>query len=448
MGKANTIPTICIVGRPNVGKSSLFNCLLGHRRAVVVEQSGTTRDMVEGIVDIGSLTAKIIDTGGFASQDKDEISLQVKEHIYRAMEEASIVLMIVDTIEGITSKDEEVATLLRKSSKPVILVANKTDNDKLKNEALEFYSLGFGDPESISCLHRRGLRSLKQRITDSVEVAEDAPPQEDIKYLKIAIVGRPNVGKSSFVNNMLKRERVIVSDIPGTTRDSIDTFFTFYGKEYMLIDTAGIRHQRKVKEVVDSYSMMRSKGTIKRADITVLILDAVDGATRDDIDILRYIEQNGKACLIVINKWDLAEEVGGVTMAEYEKHLVYASSEIGKFPHLFISAKTGKNVIKSLEMINVLDANLDHTASTAFLNKIFEGKDPSQVPIPRSKKKPNFLYVVQSGTRPVEFKYFVNDPRNVLPAHMSFIENLLRANLPLTGIPIKINIRGTRKERK
>lgn len=448
MENYNKIPTICIVGRPNVGKSSLFNVLTKERRAVVVEEAGTTRDRMETVTHMAHLTVKVVDTGGYVSADKDELSVKIKDHIYMAMEEASIMLMVTDTISGISPFDSEIASILRKSGKPVILVANKTDNDKLKGDALEFYQLGFGEPEAISCLHRRGLHQLTKRIVEAVKDIFPKAEAHEGRFLKIAVVGRPNVGKSSFVNNLLKRDRVIVSDVPGTTRDSIDTYFSYAQDEYVLIDTAGIRHKRKIKAAVDVYSVMRSEESIKRSDVTVLLIDAADGVTKDDLGILDFIEENGKACLILINKWDLAENVKDVTQEEYENSLLYASSRLGKFPIAFISAKTGKNVLSSLEMIKVLDANLDLKVTTAGLNRIFKKNDPSNVSISGKKKRPNFLYIVQSSLRPLEFKYFVNDPSLVLPAHISFIENRLRSNLPLKGIPIKIIIRKSRRERK
>ncbi len=446
-------PAICIVGRPNVGKSSLFNCLFGEKRAVVVEQSGTTRDRVEAFVRISGIDARIVDTGGYASEDKGEMSDQVKDQIALAMEEASIIIMVTDAASGLVPSDEEVAQLLRKFSKPVIIVANKTDNDNMKSDAMEFYQLGFGEPEMVSCTHRRGLRQLRKRLSTSLEsVLRESPEKKTTRdpdgVIKIAVVGRPNVGKSSFVNTLLDRNRVIVSDVPGTTRDSIDTPFECEGEKYVLIDTAGIRHKRKIKTVVDTFSMMRSKQAIERADVVVLLLDAADGVTRDDVDILDLIENKGKACLILVNKWDLAKLAEDLSMEEYEKSLLYASEKLTKFPITFISATTGRNVMDTLAKIRVLNSNLDIKVSTGFLNRIFDEKDPALISIPRKKKRPNFLYVVQSGTRPVEFKFFVNDPGNVLPIHMRFIENQLRQHLPLKGIPVRIMARRSRKDRK
>ncbi|MEA3489562.1 MAG: ribosome biogenesis GTPase Der [Candidatus Omnitrophota bacterium] len=454
MENFSSIPTISIVGRPNVGKSSLFNCLLGERRAVVVEQSGTTRDRVEAIITLSKVRYKLVDTGGYVPEDRDELSSQIKDHILRAMEEAFAIILVVDTIAGISPLDKEMAVLLRKFSKTVILVANKIDNERLQGESLEFYQLGFGEPVEVSCLHRRGLRELKRRLLETgmeeieAERGEGGEGDLQTRYLKIAVVGRPNVGKSSFVNCLLARNRVIVSPVPGTTRDSVDTHFSYEGDEYILIDTAGIRHRRKIKTAVDIYSVMRSRESIKRADVGILLLDAADGITKDDMGIIDYIEENGKACLILVNKWDLGEDTAGVSADDYKKHLVYASGRIRKFPVAFVSSKTGKNVLGSLSLVKILDSNLDLKVSTPFLNRIFEKNDPSDVPIPRRKKRPNFLYTVQSGHRPVEFTFFVSEPAQVLPAHLSFVENQLRDNLPLKGIPVKIRLRRSRKGKK
>lgn len=449
MENHNNIPTISIVGRPNVGKSSLFNRLMRERRAVVVEQSGTTRDRVEAVVTLEGYKVRIVDTGGYLLEDKDKISMQVKDQIASALEESSLIVFVTDTASGISPADKEVADLVRRASKPVILVANKTDNHSLEDDSMEFFQLGFGEPLPVSCLHRRGLRRFRSQLGEMLKELPKGEHSDQAHALKVAVVGRPNVGKSSFINNILDRKRVIVSDIPGTTRDSIDTFFNCGSQDYILIDTAGIRHKRKIKTAVDTYSIMRSKGAIQRADVVILILDAADGLTKDDVGILRFVYDNGKACLIAVNKWDLTEEAEvDVTQDEYEKHLVYATSQAGKFPVTFISAETGENVLETLSIAQVLDANLDLEVSTPSLNKLFEKNDPANIPIPRRKKRPNFLYIVQSRKRPVEFKFFVNDPSAVLPAHLSYIENQLRSNFPLKGIPIKILLRRSKKEKK
>lgn len=452
MKKYENLPAVCIVGRPNVGKSSLFNCLLKKRQAVVVEESGTTRDRVEAILDIDKVKIRLVDTGGYIPEDKEELYLQVKEQIFSAMEEASVILMVADTIAGISPYDEEVVSLLRKFNKPVIFVANKADNNKLENEAVEFYRLGFKKVETVSCLHRRGIGGVQARILESVkdilksdEEAAGKNAEQTPEPVKIAVVGRPNVGKSSFVNNLLKRKRIIVSALPGTTRDPIDTYFHYEGDDYVLIDTAGIRHRRKIKTAVDAYSIIRSREAIERSDVSLLLLDAAEGITRDDAGILNVIEKHGKACIILVNKWDLSESTQDVTAEDYEKSLMSAIAGLNKFPVSFISSKTGKNVLACIAMAKLLNANLDLKFPTAALNKIFKENDPSSIAVPRNKKRVNFYYIAQSKSRPIEFLYFVNDPSAVRVSHRSFIENRLRSKLPLLGIPIKIHMKKSRK---
>jgi GTP-binding protein len=261
----------------------------------------------------------------------------------------------------------------------------------------------------------------------------------------VAITGRPNVGKSSFLNKLTASNRTIVSDIPGTTRDTVDTPLDYGGHGFLLVDTAGIRHKRKVRRAVDVYSMMRSEDAVRRADVVFLLLDSKDGFTRDDSVILRMAEKYGKACLVLVNKWDLAEDVPDVDAGVYLKHLLAGSSVLEKYPVNFVSSRTGKNVLSTLSEARELEKLLRQDVSTPSINRIFEKNPPSRVPIPKRKKRPNFLYIVQSGKKPVEFTYFVNDPASVLPAHKSFIENKLRERLPLLGIPVTIKIRSSRK---
>ncbi|MBF0493725.1 MAG: ribosome biogenesis GTPase Der [Candidatus Omnitrophica bacterium] len=446
MTKRSGIPIICIVGRPNVGKSSLFNLFVGHRQSVVLEEAGTTRDRVEGIADIKGHSFKLVDTGGYFKEHIDEIHPKVKEQIYEAVKSASLVLFVVDSMDGMTPADQEFAGVIRKFNRPVLLVANKSDNKTIEETAVDFYSLGFGEPVAVSCAHHKGIDKLSEIIVKSggVHVKSDG---EENDAVKIAIVGRPNVGKSSLVNNLLKEERVIVSAIPGTTRDSIDTFLAVDGKTYVLIDTAGIRHKRKIKKVVDVFSIIRSKESIKRSDISVLVLDAQSGVTSDDLDILKYIEETGKGCIIAVNKWDLAGSAPDVTVKEYEDKLCELFPKVRNYHIIFVSAKTGKNVEKIFLLADSMRERMGAEFSTPSLNKIFEVNDPSGVSVSRSDVRPNFYYITQTGTKPLEFVFFVNNKSAVRPVHTSFIENVLRKNLPLEGIPIKINFRNSFKRK-
>lgn len=437
---------ISIIGRPNVGKSSLFNTLLGERKAVVLEESGTTRDRAESVVRIKNKRFRLVDTGGFTSADGDELSKKVKEQIFLAINDAAILILVVDVKTGIVAMDKDILFTARKSGKPIILVVNKVDNINLENNTAEFYEMGLGHPVAISCLHKRGIKDLEKRIVKYGSSVSGITPETVNPPLKIAIIGRPNVGKSSFINFILKKNRVIVSDKPGTTRDSIDTFFSYENDDYILIDTAGIRHKRKLKEVVDAFSVMRSERAITRADTVILMVDAKDGITKDDSHILDFVEKSGKACQILINKWDLAREVKDVSKEDYIKVLIKLNPRFNSYPINFISAKTGENVLKSLWNSRVLNSNLDISLTTPYLNKLIKERDPAKIPIPRNDQRPNFLYMTQTGTRPIEFTIFVNRINSVKPAHLDFIENLLRENAEsLKGIPFKLRIKSKGK---
>ncbi|MBF0252692.1 MAG: ribosome biogenesis GTPase Der, partial [Candidatus Omnitrophica bacterium] len=414
MARNKSLPTVCIVGRPNVGKSSLFNALLNMRKSVVLEESGTTRDRAEALLEINGFAFNLIDTGGYLKDDEDILSPQIKKHILVGIEESVLAIFVVDITEGISPCDIEVAHLLRKANKKVLVVANKSDNNKMDEDITEFYSLGFEEVLPISCLHRRGIYDLCDKIMElTKENLKTVPDEEEV--IKIAVVGRPNVGKSSFVNSLLGEERVIVSAIPGTTRDSIDTNFNYNNEKYILVDTAGIRHKRKIKNVVDLFSIMRSTGTIERADMVLLLIDAADGFRKDDQGVLDIIEENYKGCVIGVNKWDLAQDVEDITQEDYKKRLLEELPRLGKFPIIFLSANTGKNIRKTLELIRKHFDIVRTNFSTPQLNKILKKFDPGNISIPKRCKKPNFLYMTQISANPIEFFVFVNEPKNVLP---------------------------------
>ncbi len=442
------IPTICIVGRPNVGKSSLFNRFLGRRRAVVFEQSGTTRDRVEAIIKMGTYRIRLLDTGGFLRKDQDVLGHKIKGQLQIGIDEADILILVCDTINGLYPEDTEIARILRSSGKPVLVVANKTDNEKLENDAFEFFSLGFDQIHAVSCQHGKGIKKLKQSLIQMMRDMGFVPSEAVKEPIGIAIVGRPNVGKSSFVNSILSEDRVIVSSVPGTTRDSVDTYFEFEKDPYILIDTAGIRHRRKVKKAIDVYSVMRAEDALERSDAAILLLDAAEGITRDDIRIMKRTEEKGKPAVIAVNKWDLSSFADDITEESYRESLLESYPPLRNYPIIFISAKNKYNLFYCIELVKFLEADSNLFHATSSLNKIFEKNDPSFVSLPKNDLRPNFMYIVQIRSKPVEFKYFVNYPSRVKPAHINFIENRLRENLPLKGIPIKIHIAGSKKEKR
>ena len=428
------IPVISIVGRPNVGKSSLFNRIIGKRHAVVEKREGTTRDRIEKHVNIKGKNFILVDTGGFLPHGKDEIQVLIKAQIERAVLSSDALLFVCDGEKGLLPLDMDLASRLRKSGKKMILVINKIDNEKRKENILDFYQLGLGEPFGISCLHNLGVKELLDEVVDAIPLYSEA---EIEKYhpIKVAICGRPNVGKSSFLNKVLDRERVIVHEKPGTTRDSIDTYFKKDGIMFLLIDTAGIRHRRKVKEAVDIYSMMRAKASIDRSDIAILLIDGMEGVTNDDVKIFDYIKGKGKGCVIIVNKWDL---VKGIEMAKYREAILKRVPEARNFPIAFVSAKTGRNVLDAFNLVKAIKTNLDLFIDTGTLNDFLKEIRLENVSVPRRRKYPRFYYMAQIGTSPKRFLAFVNDVRAVSSFHTAFIENRLRENFPLDGVPIRI----------
>ena len=447
MSVNKNIPSVCIVGRPNVGKSSLFNWISGKRLAVVVKESGTTRDRVETLIEINKRKFNLVDTGGYLVEDKDHLAAMVKGQIAEAVRGADILIMVTDALTGIVAADVEVANIVRKSGKTVILAANKVDNKKIDSHVVDFYELAMGDPIKLSCLHNRGLKKLKDAIIENLPGENYSAQTKHEDCIKLAVVGRQNVGKSSYVNYLLDNDRVIVSDIPGTTRDSVDILFNDGKDNYVLIDTAGIKHKRKLNTVVDFFSIIRSKESIERADVTILMIDATSGVRNDDVDILKNIKEKGKACIVMVNKWDLAMEIEGVDQKTYRDKLIESSPILSILPIYFISAHSGKNVKKTFGEVKKLNKLLDKDYSTPALNKLFKKNSPQNVSVRRNVKRPNFLYITQTGRRPLEFTYFVNIKSSVGESHLNFIENVLRENFPLQGIPIKINTKTTRAAR-
>ncbi|MFH1594476.1 MAG: ribosome biogenesis GTPase Der [Candidatus Omnitrophota bacterium] len=441
--KNTNISIVSIVGRPNVGKSSLFNRIVGRRDAIVEEREGTTRDRIEKFVNINDKNFLIVDTGGFVKRDEDSLQVSVKNQIEKAIESSDMLLFVCDGRAGLLPMDYDLARSLRKSNKTIILVINKIDNARFEENLPEFYELGLGVPLGISCLQNRGIKRLFEEVVRGLPEHGQAGLYGQ-NSIKIAIVGKPNVGKSSFLNKVLDEERVIVDEVPGTTRDSIDTYFNKDGLQYLLIDTAGMRHKKRVKNAVDIYSILRTKDAIDRSDIALFLIDGAEGVTNDDAKIFNYIKEKGKGCAIIVNKWDL---VKGIETTRYTGAILKKMPEARNFPVSFISAKTGKNLLSAFNLVKAIKTNLDLFIDTGTLRRFLKDIDPAKVSINRKKKIPKFYYMTQVMVRPKEFFIFVKDSGDVTEFHTSYIENRLRESFPIEGVPIKLTFRSMAKGR-
>lgn len=429
------LPTVAIVGRPNVGKSSLFNRILGERKAIVEPLSGTTRDRLYATCQWSGKVFRLIDTGGFILAPTQEMLKMIVFQVRCAIEEAEQLLFVCDVTSGIVPMDQEIASVLRKSNKPTILAVNKADNKGLAQAAVDFYQLGLGVPFAVSALHGLGIGELLDEITMGLQPQEYAREKAPIK---IAIVGRPNVGKSSLLNCILQEERVIVDESPGTTRDAIDTPFSKDGIDYLLIDTAGIRHKRKLKEAVAFYGISRARQSINRSDLCLVLLDGFQGPTADDLKILDLVHKQGKGCVVIVNKWDL---VKGVERKDYEEALKRRAPFINFAPILFTSALTGMGVFEAIEAAPKIAQNRSATIKATILNEEL-GRFQRARPIPvRSGKRPRLYYITQIGTKPPTFLIFARYPKLIRTEYMRYIENRLRERFALEGTPIRIKFR-------
>ncbi|MDT8718153.1 ribosome biogenesis GTPase Der [Clostridium sp. 19966] len=435
-------PIVAIVGRPNVGKSTLFNKLAGKRISIVEDTPGVTRDRVYAEAEWLNHNFTIIDTGGIEPESEDIIVSQMRRQANIAIETADVIIFIVDGKEGLTAADREVAQMLRKSKKNVLLVVNKIDSLKEEDNAYEFYNLGIGDPVTISSSQGLGLGDMLDKVVEAFNHVEQE--EEDEEYVKIAMIGKPNVGKSSLINKLLGEERVIVSDVPGTTRDAIDSYLeNEYGK-FILIDTAGLRRKSKVKEEIERYSVVRTLAAIERADICILMIDAEEGISEQDEKIIGYAHELNKAILILVNKWDLIEK-DDKTMNTFKKNLQMKLSFLSYAPFLFISAKTGQRTSKVLELAKKCYNNYDRRITTGVLNEVINKavlmKEPPVVGLKRLK----IYYVTQIGTKPPTFVFFVNDTATLHFSYERYLENQLRASFDFEGTGIKLEFR-ERKE--
>ncbi len=437
-------PVIAIVGRPNVGKSTLFNRLLGERTAIVQDEPGTTRDRLYGDAEWSGRRFTVVDTGGLLtgpeSTDNTEVMYkQVREQAEQAIEEADLLLFTLDASQGITPTDEEVADILRRTEKPVVVVANKADSQSREDSSVEFYTLGMGEPIAVSAYHGRGVGDLLDRVV-SLLPPEPGGEEEESAAIRIAIVGRPNVGKSRLLNAILGQERSIVSDVPGTTRDPIDTELEWNGFDLVLVDTAGIRRRGKVEPGIEQYSVIRTLRAISRADVVLLLFDAVEGITAQDEHIAGYVLDESKGLVLVVNKWDLIEKDGN-TMREFIARFRERLQFLSWAPIVFISAKFSQRIPTVLEAaIRVADAR-EQRVTTANLNRLMKEAIADHEPPSKPRKWLKFMYATQADVRPPTFVFFVNDTKQVQFGYRRYLENRLRERFGFEGTPIRLLFR-------
>ncbi len=431
-------PIVAIVGRPNVGKSTLFNKIAGKRISIVEDQPGVTRDRIYTEVEWQGNSFTLIDTGGIEPNSEDQILKQMKQQAEVAIETAEVIVFLVDGQEGITASDQEVANMLRRTKKKIILAVNKIDAPKYKDNVYEFYNLGLGEPMGISSGQALGLGDLLE------EIVKHFPPEGEEPYdeftIKVAVVGKPNAGKSSLVNKILGEERVIVSDVPGTTRDAIDTPFTIEDSKYVFIDTAGMRKRGKVFESIERYSVVRSLTAIERADVCLLLIDAKEGVSEQDSKIAGYINDQGKAVVIVVNKWDIIEK-DEKTIEKYKADIKKELSFMDYAPMVFISALTGQRVNKVLEQINHVSNQSAMRISTGMLNDIISEAVLTNQPAISGGRRLKIYYATQVSVKPPTFALFVNEPSLMHFSYKRYLENQIRKAFSFEGTPIRFLLR-------
>lgn len=430
--------TVAITGRPNVGKSTFFNRLLEQRKAIVDDVSGVTRDRQYGVAEWIGKTFNVIDTGGFVTHSDDIFEREIRKQVHIAIEEANAIIFICDVSTGITNLDQEMADLLRRSPKPVYLVVNKVDNHARMMEASEFYSLGFKNIFFVSSISGTGTGELLDEVAASMPDSDDE--NESGVLPKFAIIGQPNVGKSSLLNALTGKERTIVSTIAGTTRDSIHTTYNLFNKEFILIDTAGIRRKTKVNEDLEFYSVIRAVKAVDEADVCLIVLDAKNGITAQDINIFSLCVKKGKGIVILVNKWDAIEKETN-TARDYEKALKQKLAPFNDVPVMFISATEKLRILQSMEMAIKVYENRQQKIPTSKLNDVMlKATEAYHAPVVRGHPL-KIKYVTQLPTVVPSFAFFCNYPDDVKPSYKNYLENQLRDKFDFTGIPIRIFFR-------
>lgn len=453
-------PIVALVGRPNVGKSTLFNRLIGQRRAIVEDLPGTTRDRLYGETEWNGVTFTVVDTGGLEIVDSSKqrgaqdrpvplstasagLIEEIRTQAEVAIAEADAIILLVDAIDGLTSADEDIAQVLRRAARPVMVVANKADNEARRQAAVEFYTLGLGEVYPISALHGTGVGDLLDEIVAALPPTPSE--EEEPEAVKIALVGRPNVGKSSLLNKLLGEDRAIVSPIPGTTRDSIDTYLTWEGQPLLLIDTAGIRRRGRIDRGIEKYSVLRAVKAISRADVVMLLLDAQDVVTAQDAHVAGYILEENRSVIVLVNKWDVVEK-DTYTLDAYTQRIRGELKFLDFVPVLFISALTGQRVDKILPLALQVCQERTRRIPTGELNRLVEEIKVRHPAPHKGGRQLNLMYATQAGIDPPTFVFFVNDARLVHFSYERYIENQIRRQYNYLGTPIKLVFR-SRKEK-
>ena len=437
-------PVVAVVGRPNVGKSTLFNALAGERISIVKDTPGVTRDRIYADVNWLDYHFTMIDTGGIEPDSRDVILSQMREQAEIAIATADVIIFLTDVRQGLQDSDSKVADMLRRSGKPVVLVVNKVDSfEKFMPDVYEFYNLGIGDPFPISAASMLGLGDMLDEVVK--HFPDYAKDEEEDERPKVAIIGKPNVGKSSLINKLAQEDRVIVSDIAGTTRDAIDTDITYDGKEYVFIDTAGLRRKNKIKEELERYSIIRTVTAVERADVVLVVIDATQGVTEQDAKVAGIAHERGKGVIIVVNKWDAIEK-NDKTMREYENEVRRVLSFMPYAEIMYVSAVTGQRLPKMFDMIDMVIENQTLRVATGVLNEILMEATAMQQPPSDKGKRLKIYYMTQVAVKPPSFVIFVNDKELMHFSYQRYLENKIRESFGFKGTSLKFFVR-ERKER-
>ena len=438
-------PIVAVVGRPNVGKSTLFNVLAGERISIVKDTPGITRDRIYADVTWLDTSFTLIDTGGIEPDSKDIILSQMREQAQIAIDTADVILFMTDVKQGLVDADAKVADMLRRSQKPVILVVNKVDNyDKYIADVYEFYNLGIGDPHPVSSINKLGMGDMLDEVVSYFDKSGEEEEEDD--RIRVAIIGKPNVGKSSIINRLIGENRLIVSNIAGTTRDAVDTEVKYNGKEYVFIDTAGLRRKNKIKEELEKYMIIRAVSAVERADIAVLVIDAVEGVTEQDAKIAGIAHERGKAVIVAVNKWDAIEN-NNHTMKKFTGRVREVLSFMPYAEILYISAMTGQRFTKLYETIDIVNENHSMRIATGVLNEIMAEAVALQQPPSDKGKRLRLYYITQVSVKPPTFVIFVNDKELMHFSYTRYIENQIREAFGFRGTPLKFFIRERKENR-